>query len=130
MQILHTIRSVNPQGGGPIEAVRQLSGMMEAQGHSVEVLSLDAPADPWVREFPHKLTALGPARWKFGFNAQLPRWLAGRSIRHDAIVVNGIWQYHSFGTWRALRHSTTPYFVFPHGMLDPWFKRAHPLKHL
>ena len=24
----------------------------------------------------------------------------------------------------------TPYFVFPHGMLDPWFKRTYPLKHL
>jgi glycosyltransferase involved in cell wall biosynthesis len=23
-----------------------------------------------------------------------------------------------------------PYFVFPHGMLDPWFKEEYPLKHL
>jgi glycosyltransferase involved in cell wall biosynthesis len=23
-----------------------------------------------------------------------------------------------------------PYFVFTHGMLDPWFKRHYPLKHL
>ena len=27
-----------------------------------------------------------------------------------------------------LRHRT-PYVVFPHGMLDPYFKRAFPLKH-
>ena len=23
-----------------------------------------------------------------------------------------------------------PYIVFPHGMLDPWFKKAYPFKHL
>jgi len=44
--------------------------------------------------------------------------------------VHGLWQYSGFGVWRALAGSTTPYFVFPHGMLDPWFKRAYPLKHL
>jgi glycosyltransferase involved in cell wall biosynthesis len=34
------------------------------------------------------------------------------------------------GVWRALRGSPTPYFVFTHGMLDPWFKQTYPLKHL
>jgi glycosyltransferase involved in cell wall biosynthesis len=29
-----------------------------------------------------------------------------------------------------LRGSDIPYFVYPHGMLDPWFKRTYPLKHL
>jgi glycosyltransferase involved in cell wall biosynthesis len=41
-----------------------------------------------------------------------------------------VWQYHSFGAWRSLRGERTPYFVYPHGMLDPWFKRQYPLKHL
>ena len=34
------------------------------------------------------------------------------------------------GIGLALRHGATPYAVFPHGMLDPWFKRAYPAKHL
>jgi glycosyltransferase involved in cell wall biosynthesis len=46
------------------------------------------------------------------------------------VVVNGIWQYNSLGVFRALRSGRTPYFVFPHGMLDPWFKHTYPLKHL
>jgi glycosyltransferase involved in cell wall biosynthesis len=49
---------------------------------------------------------------------------------YDAVIVHGLWQYHSFGTWRTLARSSTPYYVFPHGMLDPWFKRSFPLKHL
>jgi glycosyltransferase involved in cell wall biosynthesis len=32
--------------------------------------------------------------------------------------------------WRALHGTSTPYFVFTHGMLDPWFKRTYPLKHI
>ena len=46
------------------------------------------------------------------------------------MVVSGLWQYHGFATWRALQRTETPYFVFTHGMLDPWFKREYPLKHL
>ena len=47
----------------------------------------------------------------------------------DAVIVHGLWQYSSFGVWRALAGTDTPYFVFPHGMLDPWFKRTYPAKH-
>jgi glycosyltransferase involved in cell wall biosynthesis len=46
------------------------------------------------------------------------------------VIVHGIWQYSSFGVWRSVAGSSTPYFVFPHGMLDPWFNRTYPLKHL
>jgi len=28
-----------------------------------------------------------------------------------------------------MRGTATPYYVFPHGMLDPWFKRSFPFKH-
>jgi glycosyltransferase involved in cell wall biosynthesis len=50
--------------------------------------------------------------------------------RYEAVIVNGLWQYHGLAVWRALRGTSTPYFVFTHGMLDPWFKREYPLKHL
>jgi glycosyltransferase involved in cell wall biosynthesis len=46
------------------------------------------------------------------------------------VVVHGIWQYASFGVWRALHGTGTPYAIFTHGMLDPWFKKTYPLKHL
>jgi len=46
------------------------------------------------------------------------------------VVINGLWQYHSLGVWRAMRQLKQPYLVFTHGMLDPWFKHTYPLKHL
>jgi glycosyltransferase involved in cell wall biosynthesis len=130
MRILRSIRSINPADGGPIEGIKQVSRIHHEAGHLVEVVSLDAPGDPWVREFPLKVHALGPGRGKFGFTSELVRWLRREANRFDAVIVNGIWQFNSLGVFWALRQSPTPYFVFPHGMLDPWFKRAYPLKHL
>ncbi|PTY07314.1 transferase [Opitutaceae bacterium EW11] len=129
MRILHSIRSVNPQGGGPIEGVKQLAAVNRAHGHDIEVVSLDSPRDPWVREFPLPCHPMGPSRGSYGYSPRLVPWLRDHGANYDAVVVDGIWQYNAFAVWRALRNTGTPYFVFTHGMLDPWFKRTYPLKH-
>lgn len=129
-RILHSIRSVNPQGGGPIEGIKQLSACNQQHGHSVEVVSLDAPTDPWVRDCPVRCHALGPGWLGYGYSPRFVPWLREHRRDYDVVVVNGIWQYSSFGVWRALKDTPTPYFVFTHGMIDPWFKRTYPLKHL
>src|ERR1043165_5964690 len=129
MRILHTIRSVNPEGGGVIEVVKQFSRVLEAQGHDVTIASLDAPHDPWVMDCPHRVEALGPSRAKYGSSPRFVPWLREHATGFDSVVVNGLWQFNSFGVWQALRGTAKPYFVFPHGMLDPWFKRTYPLKH-
>ena len=130
MRLLRSIRSVNPAGGGPIEGIRQVARAHAALGHGTEIVSLDSPDDAWVKECPVKVHAMGPVRSGYGYSAKLVPWLREHRREYDAVVVSGLWQYSGFGVWRALRGTDTPYFVFPHGMLDPWFKRAYPLKHL
>ncbi len=127
---LHCIASVNSEGGGPIEGLRQLAARNAALGHRIEVVSLDAPDDPWVIACPVRCHPLGPGVTPFRYASKLVPWLAQHRHEYDAVIVNGLWQYHSLAVWRALRGTNTPYFVFPHGMLDPWFKRQYPLKHL
>jgi glycosyltransferase involved in cell wall biosynthesis len=129
MRILHTIRSVNPEGGGVIETVKQFSRALERQGHDVTIASLDAPTDPWVKDFPHQIEALGPGRTTYGMSRRFVPWLRDNAETFDSVVVNGLWQFNSFGVWQALRGTGKHYVVFPHGMLDPWFKRTYPLKH-
>ncbi len=129
-RILRSIRSVNPAGGGPIEGIKQVAKVHAAAGHETEIVSLDSPDDPWVREFPLKLHALGPVKSSYGYSKRFAPWIAEHRRDYDAVVVSGLWQYSGFGVWRALHGTDTPYFVFPHGMLDPWFKRTYPLKHL
>lgn len=131
MKILHVIPSVDARSGGPIEGVKQMGAVLVSMGHQVEVASLDAPNDPWTREFPLPLHPLGPTQLRgFRYSPRWKPWLSANAQRYDAVIVDGLWQYHGFGTWRALQGTRTPYFVFTHGMLDPWFKRTYPLKHL
>jgi glycosyltransferase involved in cell wall biosynthesis len=130
MRLLHIIPSVNPMGGGPMEGVRQRGLRLLEMGHRVEVLTLDDPQADYVRNFPLPVHATGPSRGSYQYNPRLVPWLLEHAGQYDAIVVNGIWQYHSYGAWRALSRLGLPYCVFTHGMLDPWFKRSYPLKHL
>jgi glycosyltransferase involved in cell wall biosynthesis len=130
VRILRSIHSVNPALGGPIESVKQSSAVLIRRGHVVEIISLDAPNDSWVRECPVKVHARGPGRGPYGYTPAFTHWIKERHANYDAVIVQGLWQYSGFGVWRALRKTPTPYFVFPHGMLDPWFKRTYPAKHL
>jgi glycosyltransferase involved in cell wall biosynthesis len=130
MRILHIISSVSATGGGPIEGVKQLGTILTHSGHHVEVASLDDPAAPFLKDCPIPVHPLGPAMSKYGFSSRFVPWLRANRSRYDAVVVNGIWQYHSFAAWRALHNSDTPYVLFTHWMLDPWFKKTFPLKHL
>jgi len=130
VKILHIISSVNPAGGGPIEGIKQLGTTLESAGHQVEIASLDPPDAPFLRQSPLPVYPLGPTTLGYAFTPRLIPWVRANRSRYDAVVVNGIWQFHSFGAWQALRNSSTPYVLFTHGMLDPWFKKQYPLKHL
>ncbi|WP_245932601.1 glycosyltransferase [Aquabacterium olei] len=131
LRILHVISSVNPSGGGPIEGLKRMAAEHRAHGRTVEVACLDDPGADWVKEFPLKCHALGPGYiGNYRYSGAMTAWLKANRTRYDVVFVNGIWQYHAFAVWRALHGTDTPYFVFIHGMLDPWFKRRYPIKHL
>ena len=129
-RILHAIHSINPAGGGPIEGIKQLTAANQRHGHQVELVTLDAPGDPWVKDCPICCHGMGPSLLGYGYSPRYVSWLRTNRRRFDVVIINGLWQYSSFGAWRALAGTPTPYFVFPHGMLDPWFKRTYPLKHV
>ena len=130
MKVLHILSSVDPKGGGPMEGVKQYGHRFAELGHHVEVVTLDDPNELCVEEFPLKVHALGPAMGSYRYTPKLAQWLEAHAKDYEAIIVNGLWQYHGFGAWRVLHRLKIPYFVFTHGMLDPWFKRTYPLKHI
>ncbi len=130
MKLLRLIRSLNPSGGGPIEGVRQITHHLAALGVSTTVASLDPPDASWLHDQPYQSIGLGPVAGGYGYRRGLPARIQALAEQHDAVIIEGIWQYHAYATWRALSGSAIPYFVYTHGMLDPWFKRTYPLKHL
>lgn len=130
MRLLHVIHSADPTTGGPIEAVRQLSRVHLDLGHQVEIASLDAPESRFIPESVDiPIHGLGPGKTHYGYSAKMTPWIRENASRFDAVVTHGIWQFHGLAVHRALA-GRRPYFAYPHGMLDPYFKRAYPLKHL
>ena len=129
MRILNVVTSTDPAAGGVIENVVQL-GRYLSREHLYEVACLDAPDAPWLADFPLKVHAFGPAKTGYGYAPRLTHWLRANRKNYDIVLVHGLWQFGGYATWKALRNTSTPYLVFPHGMLDPWFKRTYPLKHI
>ncbi|WP_245257439.1 glycosyltransferase [Methylocapsa acidiphila] len=136
------ILTVNPEFGGPIEGIMTSAGILREQGCDREILSLDSPDDPWVKSCPLPVHPMGIAhrsypKWRkrlpwlrYGYTPHFVPWLRENARRYDAIVVNGLWNYSSFGAWRALSKLDARYFVYPHGMLDPYFNKIQPVKRL
>src|SRR5262249_58067290 len=75
MRILRAIRSVNPEGGGPIEGILQVSRALLRSGHEVELISLDAPDDPWVWSCPLPVYARGKGGTDYGYSREYVPWL-------------------------------------------------------
>lgn len=128
MRILHVIGTVDPAAGGPTEVVRVLVEFRPA-GTEAEVVTLDDPRAEFLATAGLPVHALGPTGSKYGYAPKLLPWLEANRGRFDGVVVHGLWQYCTRAVHKTMR-GRVPYMVFPHGMLDPYFKRAFPLKHL
>lgn len=130
MKFLHIIGTLDPNYGGPVEALKQLTNTILKSGHSVDIISLDEPDAPRIDNLSAKAIAIGPSAGKYRYNKKLVNWLVKNASNYNLITVHGIWQFQSFGTWLASKKKCFSYNIFVHGALDPWFKKNYPLKHL
>ncbi len=134
-RILRIITSADPRTGGPIEGARQVGEFWARAGHRQDLLTLDPPNEHHLHDYPGTIVALGPPRGsgmaeRYRYSPAMLPWLAAHLRDYDAVIVSGLWRYGARGAMRALAGGERPYVVFPHGMLDPWFRRSAPLKQL
>jgi glycosyltransferase involved in cell wall biosynthesis len=130
LNVLQMVQTLDPSVGGVSPAVLALSRGLARRGHKIDIVVLDDPASPWLADVDLTVRALGTGLTSYRYSKKLMPWLRKHGGNYDCVIVNGLWQYISFAAWRRYARTSTPYFVFPHGMLDPWFKRTFPLKHL
>lgn len=142
LRILHISGGVSPEIGGPIEGIIRQALVWRTMDHECEIVSLDMPRDPWVVACPIKVHALGIRsrfyqRWRsllpwlrYGYTPHLVPWLRQHGGEYDAVIINGLWNYTTLGALRALKGGPVPYFIFTHGMTDPWFCKTYPIKHV
>ena len=140
LKILQLVHTLDPSVGGVAAAVLGLSRGLARRGHKIDIVVLDDPSTvvadavrgptPAADELDLRVHALGSGLTSYRYSRALWPWLRQHGGDYDRVIVNGIWQYLSFAAWRRYAGSSIPYYVFPHGMLDPWFKETFPLKHL
>lgn len=130
MRILRLIASVRPEYGGPVQGLRMTAAKMAEAGHITEVATTDDPAAPHLRDFPFPVHAMGQRVRRVSYSPELTRWVGENAAAYDAAVIHGLWNHATVAGWRALVRARVPYVVYAHGMMDPWFRGAYPLKHV
>lgn len=140
MKVLHIIASMDPRSGGPAEGVTQIGNTLRSLDVEQHVLTLDPPGSQFEQLANRSIYPMGRPRstgrgsldrarnWA-NYSPAALAW--GRAHLHefDACVVNGLWNYSTRIARQLLVGSGVPYVVYPHGMLDPWFRSHYPLKH-
>jgi glycosyltransferase involved in cell wall biosynthesis len=139
LRILEVIASADPASGGPIEGMLRMDQASRRVGVERHVVTCERPNALFLADFPMTVHALGESKpgavshsllTHYGYTPHLIPWLKAHARDYDAVIVNGLWNYATFAAAMTLPGGRTPYFVFTHGMMDPWFRRQSPLKHL
>ena len=95
----HLVHSLNPNEGGVSSSVFSLN---------------------------HALNELGVSSGLY----DKPKSIDARKCTTKTLnVVHGLWHWPSRLALKKKNKDKTPYIIFPHGMLDPWFKKTYPFKH-
>jgi len=133
MKLLHVIGSMNPHTGGPCQTIRNFAPSFVERGNTLEVVCLDDPRSEYLARDTFRVHALGQGRGSWNFHPALLPWLNHHLPQYDVAILNGLWQFQGYALWKAAkRPKAPPYYIFPHGMLDPWFQKisVRPLKAL
>lgn len=125
---------MNPITGGVSQALRNSIPEWDKHGHQSQVLCFDDPDSEFFKNENLSIISLGPAKSSWQYASKLMPWLMSNLSNYDVVIVEGIWQYHSFAVSKAIRklrlsNAKCPkFFIMPHGMLDPYFQKAESRK--
>ncbi|MDR0559194.1 MAG: glycosyltransferase [Prevotellaceae bacterium] len=128
MKILRIIVSMNPESGGPSQGIRNSISEMKKLGVENEAVCFDSTCYMDCNDF--IIHTLGDGKTAWNYNKKLIPFLLKNFHRFEAVIVHGLWQYHSYAAvraWKKYKKANKIYpklFIMPHGMLDPYFQRA------
>jgi glycosyltransferase involved in cell wall biosynthesis len=125
---------MDPITGGVSQGLRNSVPEWDLLGHSTQILCLDAPSAGYLNTETLPILCLGPAKTAWQYSPLLYPWLIENLPNYDAVIVEGIWQYHNHAVNKAvnklksLNLKCPKYYIMPHGMLDPYFQKAESRK--
>ncbi len=113
--------SASRLGGGVFEAVVAQAEMIRSLGGRADIFALrDAHSEADRARFGPSEVFLTDVRGprQIGFAPELGRMLIAEAP--DCVHLHGIWMYPSASASNWAKRTGRPYFISPHGMLDPW----------
>lgn len=118
MNILHIIRDLSPETGGPVAAVIGLARAQVNSGHTVRIVSTNAkecmPELPG--EVECRLFRTSSRRWRT--SKALASALPALVKEADIVHLHTMWEYPTLAGSRACKAIGRPYILRPCGMLE------------
>jgi glycosyltransferase involved in cell wall biosynthesis len=128
MKLLQVISTMDPKTGGPSQGIRNLNPLLTISGIEVEVLCLDDPFSDYKDS--GLFHTIGKGKTSYQFHLGLKKWIIKNASQFDFIIVHGIWQFHNYAVYKALKVlkrqgvKVPKVVIMPHGMLDPYFQKS------
>jgi len=117
-KILRLINSLDPLHGGPSFATIYNSIALNKKGFKVDILTSDVKNLSFIKSQKIKIINKGPRIGRYNLNLKLFFWVYKNRHKYDFFIIHGIWQFQTLLARILLKGN---YFVFVHGMLDPFF---------
>ncbi|TKD65563.1 glycosyltransferase [Flavobacterium sp. ASW18X] len=121
---------MNPKQGGPCQGIRNSIGALKNDENLHEVVCLDAEDEVYGIRDDFTIYKLGRRKGPWQYHKALYPWLLNNLTSYDVVIIHGLWTYHSYAVYKAIKklsregNSLPKVFVMPHGMLDPYFQKS------
>lgn len=146
MRVLHVCSTLGPRLGGPSKAAFEMCRALARKGLHVELYAtnldergrwspiarprvLDVAIDRVISQDGVDVNYF-PVRWpsRLAFAPDMARSIKGSVRQFDVVHVHSLFQYPSHIACREARRSDIPYILRPHGTLDPYLRKRHPIR--
>ena len=128
LKILHIIDRIDVESGGPIENLKIHFKLYKKSKVRAELLTVDKGYEIFGKQNNIKTHYISNSFLKYKFSFNYRSWLKKNVKNYDAIIINGLWVYNNLATYLEAQKCKIPYFIFTHGMLDPWFNKRYKIK--
>ena len=127
---LHCLFSYDNKLGGAVHAALNVCKYLARGGQSVEAVApydkrdeVQYLADNYPEVTCRKVARSFPQR--FSNSRELEAWLRSNLHRFNVVEIHGVWVFAAWHVARVCQELGKPYFIRPHGSLDPFDLQKH-----
>ena len=131
IRTLHVAHSLDRHTGGALNAPLEIARYLERSGTSAEIAAACGPGDSLAYllvEYPevktHAFARSFPSR--YSNSSAFAEWIRSALPSYDIVEIHSVFYGIALRAAHECRRQGKPYFIRPHGSLDPFDLRKHP----